>query len=155
MDHPDESMLLASTRQQSDDWPGGVEQHITQCVTCRARYSEYQRINMLLIEGTRAPAGYVYPSITDPVMQRLHELESSSNNLTRVIRTERQGYRGVTRPKWRLVGSSFAAVAVILCTLIVFALATSYVHIPVNLGGRFTEFKSIMTAGEQKGQPRP
>ena len=59
MDHPDESMLLASTRQQPDGCPGGVEQHITRCSTCHERYSEYQRINALLIEGTRAPTGYV------------------------------------------------------------------------------------------------
>src|SRR5689334_4360643 len=106
MDHPDENMILASTRQQPDGWPGGVKQHIAQCLTCRTLYHEYEHINPLLAEGTRASAGYVYPSITDSVMQRLHGLGASSNSLTRVIRTARQGYRGARRPTWRLVGSS-------------------------------------------------
>ncbi len=158
MDHPDESMLLASTRQQPDGWPGGVKQHITQCLTCHARYNEYRRINALLREGTRAPVGYIYPSITDSVIQRVHELESSSNHLTRGVKTARQrykGYRGATRPIWQLVGSSLAAIAVILSTLMVFALATAYVHLPANFVGHFTEFKPTTVAGPYKGRPVP
>lgn len=154
MDHPDESMLLASTRHQPDVWPGGVEQHIAECLTCRARYNEYQRINPLLTEAICTPPGYLYPSITDSVMQRLHELEASSNNVMRVIETVRLRYRGGRHPNWQLAGSSLAAVAVILCTLLVFALSTNYVHIPVSLARRFAEFKPRVTIGKWTEPPR-
>ncbi len=160
MDHPDESMLLAFTRRQVDGWPGGVERHISQCLACHARYNEYQRINEILVDATRAPADRAYPSITEAVIQKVHELEISSNNLTRVIRAVRKGYRSATRTTWRLVGPSLAAAAVILCALIVFALATTSVQIPTSLAGSSTEFKPTMfkptmTGGQSKGQQRP
>ncbi|HZT98312.1 MAG TPA: hypothetical protein VFA10_01560 [Ktedonobacteraceae bacterium] len=155
MDHPDESMLLAFTRRQVDGWPGEVERHISQCLACHARYNEYQRINEILVDATRAPADRAYPSITEAVIQKVHELEISSNNLTRVIRAVRKGYRSATRTTWRLVGPSLAAAAVILCALIVFALATTSVQIPTSLAGSSTEFKPTMTGGQSKGQQRP
>lgn len=152
MNHPDEGMLLAFTRQQPDGWPGGVEQHITQCLTCHARYCEYQRINILLLDAT--PIEHAYPSITDSVMQKLHELEYSSSYLTRVSKVVRKEYRGAIRPGWQLLGSSLAAVVVILCTLVVFALATAYMHIPAGISGRFTEFKPAAAAGKHKRPSR-
>jgi hypothetical protein len=155
MDHPDESMLLAFTRRQADGWPGGVERHISQCLACHARYNEYQRINEILVDATRAPADHAYPSITEAVIQKVHDLEIPSNNLTWVIRAVRKGYRSAARPTWRLVGPSLAAAAVILCALIVFALATTSVQIPTSLAGRSTEFKPAMTGGQSKGQQRP
>lgn len=155
MDHPDESILLAFTRRQVDGWPGGVGRHISQCLACHARYNEYQRINEILVDATRAPADHAYPSITEAVIQKVHEWEIPSNNLTWVIRAVRKGYRSAPRPTWRLVGPSLAAAAVILCALIVFALAKTSVQIPTSLAGRSTEFKPTMTSGQSKGQQRP
>ena len=156
MDHPDESMLLASTRQQPDDWPGGVEQHITQCLTCHMRYIEYQRISAILVAWAHAPAYCTYPSITGSVMQKLHELEPSSNYFATIIKAVRKGYRGAALPKRHLIGPSIVAVAVILCTLVVFALATTtYVHISGSMLGHSTESKLTARTGQHTVQSRP
>ena len=156
MDHPDESMLLAATRQQPDGWPGGIEQHITQCSICHDRYREYQRINEILVDWAHAPIYRTYPSITASVMQKLHEPEPSSGHLARFLKAVRKGYRGATLPSSRLVGPVVVAVAVVLCTLVVSALATStYLHVPASTFGYLTESKPTATVGPQKVQLKP
>lgn len=150
MDHPDESMLLAFTLQQPDGWPGGVEQHITQCPICHTCYTEYQRINAVLVNWAHAPAYRTYPAITDSVMQKLHELEPSSGNLTKIIKGVRKGNSGAALPTWHLVGPSIATVAAILCTLVVFALATAYVHRPENSFDYFTVPRSTTVTIRQQ-----
>jgi hypothetical protein len=160
MDHPDKSMLFASTRQQPDGWSGEIERHIAQCPICYTYYTECQRINTTLVNWAHDPAYRTYPSITDSVVQKLIDVELSSNDFRRVVKgvkkwnaVEKWNER-VSQPMWRLASPYVAVAAAILCTIVVFALATAYMHRPGNTSHYPNISKPTVVVSQHTPQPR-
>src|SRR5207248_5917418 len=99
MEHPDDTMLLAYTRQQSLDegWPS-IHQHIDTCKDCQQRCIEYAKISAELTETLEHfQRNQYYPSLTES--EFIHN--PAAVRLVRKQRGQKRGRRYLTRgPKW-------------------------------------------------------
>src|SRR5437660_5745075 len=74
MEHPDDSILLAYTRQQvlDEDW-SSIHQHIGTCKECDQRCMEYAKISAELSETLEHfQRNQSYPPLTESVFEFIH-----------------------------------------------------------------------------------
>src|SRR5690348_953500 len=90
MEHPDDSILLAYTREQALDesWPG-IEQHIDTCEKCSRRSLEYAQIGAELSETL---ADFQHNQDYPPLTERVFDLIQNGAT-TRLARQEREQAR--------------------------------------------------------------
>ncbi|GAC1381317.1 MAG: hypothetical protein NVS4B7_20100 [Ktedonobacteraceae bacterium] len=107
MAHPDESMLLAYTRQQSLDgsW-SAVQQHVNDCKHCLRRCNEYKQISTGITETLAYfQRTQLYPSLADDVFEFIHNPAAAqlARQQRQTARRQRKRASGVSRAKWQPV----------------------------------------------------
>ncbi len=75
MKHPPDDMLLAYVRQQQRDlWPVDLQEHVTSCIQCSERCSNFMSAgNVLEAWGQASDANSSYAMVSKRVMRAIHE----------------------------------------------------------------------------------
>ena len=118
--HPDDSILLAYTRQQSlgEGWPD-IQQHLDICEQCCQRYNELVQTGILLTETLEHfQRSQHYPSLTENVFELIQNPSAA-----RLVRRQRQQER---RRRLSLVSMRMLPVTVLLLTILLVAAALAY-----------------------------
>ena len=104
MEHPDESILLAYTREQALDesWPG-IEHHLDTCEQCSQRSLEYRQLSTELSETlAHFQRQQSYPPLSERIFERIKQTGSASGQRERERRERslagRRSFRTAVMP---------------------------------------------------------
>jgi len=126
--HPDDSILLAYTRQQSmgEGWPG-IQQHLDICEQCCQRYDELVQTSILLTETLEHfQRSHHYPSLTENVFESIQN-PSAARLVRRQQQQERRRRSSVVGAKrLSLISMRMLPVTVLLLTILLVAAALAY-----------------------------
>jgi hypothetical protein len=163
MEHPDDSILLAYTREQAlDEGWSSIRQHIDTCKECYQRSMEYAQISTELSETLEHfQRNQDYPPLVESVFELMHNPAA-----VRLARRQREEERRVRYPaqgaKWVFFRPVLAPTAALLL-LLLFAVTVlayrgdlSYLgHYILPQGQNSTVLPSIATVSSHTSTERP
>src|SRR2546421_9481315 len=161
MEHPDDSILLAYTREQAlDEGWSSIRQHIDTCKECYQRSMEYAQISTELSETLEHfQSNQDYPPLAESVFELMHN--PAAVRLARRQREEEKRVRypaqGAKRVSFRPVLAPGAALLLLFAVTVLASRADwSYLgHYILPQGQNSTVLPSIATVNSHTSTARP